>query len=167
MKRCEKFVLEAQKGITFEVSDGANGEIIIRALRIESSNVQSENYANPPIPTENYANPPIPKGYNYIWGEWNNGFVIEKVSVSDWRQLVWIPVGSLDSNRPLNEKQFSKKVGKGNYQYGGLNDKANDALCKQIKSIKKYGGFYIPIREDDACDEPDPLVGLHTMLYFK
>ena len=46
MKRCEKFVLEAQKGITFEVSDGANGEIIIRALRIESSNVQSENYAN-------------------------------------------------------------------------------------------------------------------------
>ena len=155
MKRCEKFVLEAQKGITFEVSDGANGEIIIRALRIESSNVQSENYANPPIP----------KGYNHIWGEWNNGFVIEKIS--DWCQLVWIPVGSLDPNRPLNEKQFSKKVGKGNYQYGGLNDKANDALCKQIKSIKKYGGFYIPIREDDACDEHDPLVGFHTMLYFK
>lgn len=31
MKRYEKFVLEAEKGITFEVSEGTSGELIIRA----------------------------------------------------------------------------------------------------------------------------------------
>ena len=34
MKRYEKFVLEAEKGITFEVSEGTSGELIIRALKI-------------------------------------------------------------------------------------------------------------------------------------
>ncbi len=42
MKRYEKFVLEAEKGITFEVSEGTSGELIIRALNIDSNNVYSE-----------------------------------------------------------------------------------------------------------------------------
>lgn len=45
MKRYEKFVLEAEKGITFEVSEGTSGELIIRALNIATANVYSENYA--------------------------------------------------------------------------------------------------------------------------
>ena len=43
MKRYEKFVLEAEKGITFEVSEGTRGELIIRALNIATDNVYSEN----------------------------------------------------------------------------------------------------------------------------
>ena len=63
MKRYEKFVLEAEKGITFEVSEleaekgitfevseGTSGELIIRALNIATANVYSTNYANPLIP---------------------------------------------------------------------------------------------------------------------
>ena len=44
MKRYEKFVLEAEKDITFEVSEGTSGELIIRALNIATSNVYSTNY---------------------------------------------------------------------------------------------------------------------------
>ena len=65
MKRYEKFVLEAEKGITFEVAEGTSGELVIRALNIATAN---DHYAN-------YANPPIPEGYKHVCGEWNNGIV--------------------------------------------------------------------------------------------
>lgn len=39
MKRYEKLLLEAEKGITFEVSKGTSGELIIRALNIATTNV--------------------------------------------------------------------------------------------------------------------------------
>ena len=50
MGRYEKIVLEAEKGITFEVLKGTSGELIIRALNIATANVYSTNYVNPPIP---------------------------------------------------------------------------------------------------------------------
>lgn len=102
--RYEKFVLEAEKGITFEVSEGTSGELIIRALNIEKANVCSERYANPVVP----------EGYKHICGEWNNGFVIERYS--DGSQFVWIPVGSLDSNGTLDGEHFSEKFGRRNYR---------------------------------------------------
>ena len=92
MGRYEKIVLEAEKGITFEVLKGTSGELIIRALNIATANVYSTNYVNPPIP----------EGYKHVCGEWNNGFVIERCS--DGSQFVWIPVGSLDSNGTLDGK---------------------------------------------------------------
>ena len=55
MKRYEKFVLEAEKGITFEVSDGTSGELIIRARTVknEATNV---NLGIPVILAGEYAN---------------------------------------------------------------------------------------------------------------
>lgn len=131
MKRYEKFVLEAEKGITFEVSEETRGELIIRATNVCS---------------KNYANPPIPKGYRHILGEWNNGFTIERDS--DGSQFVWIPVGSLDSNGTLDGENFSEKFGRRNYMKDKFSDNAfnealNGELCKQLKSVRKYGGFYI------------------------
>ena len=131
MKRYEKFVLEAEKGITFKVSEGTRGELIIRATNVCS---------------ENYANPPIPKGYRHILGEWNNGFTIERDS--DGSQFVWIPVGSLDSNGTLDGENFSEKFGRRNYMKDKFSDNAfnealNGELRKQLKSVRKYGGFYI------------------------
>ena len=131
MKRYEKFVLKAEKGITFEVSEGTRGELIIRATNVCS---------------KNYANPPIPKGYRHILGEWNNGFTIERDS--DGSQFVWIPVGSLDSNGTLDGENFSEKFGRRNYMKDKFSDNAfnealNGELCKQLKSVRKYGGFYI------------------------
>ena len=136
MKRYEKFVLEAEKGITFEVSEGTSGELIIRALNIATANVYSTNYVNPPIP----------EGYKHICGEWNNGFVIERCS--DGNQFVWIPVGSLDSNGTLDGEHFSEKFGRRNYMNDefsdhGFNEALNGELLEQLESVKKYGGFYI------------------------
>ena len=136
MKRYEKFVLEAEKGITFEVSNGTRGELIIRTLNIATANVYSTNYVNPPIP----------EGYKHVCGEWNNGFVIERCS--DGSQFVWIPVGSLDSNGTLDGEHFSEKFGRRNYMNNKFSDAAfnevlNGELLEQFESVKKYGGFYI------------------------
>jgi len=136
MKRYEKFVLEAEKGITFEVSEGTSGELIIRALNIATANVYSTNYVNPPIP----------EGYKHVCGEWNNGFVIERCS--DGSQFVWIPVGSIDSNGTLDGEHFSEKFGRRNYMNNEFsddefNEALNDELFEQLESVKKYGGFYI------------------------
>ena len=136
MKRYEKFVLEAEKGITFEVSEGTSGELIIKARNIATANVYSTNYVNPPIP----------EGYKHVWGEWNNGFVIERCS--DGSQFVWIPVESLDPNGTIDGEHFSKKFGRRNYMNNEFsddkfNESLNGELLEQIESVKKYGGFYI------------------------
>ena len=137
MKRYEKFVLEAEKGITFEVSEGTSGELIIRALNNATANVYSTNYVNPPIP----------EGYKHVCGEWNNGFVIERCS--DGSQFVWISVESLDSNGTLDGEHFSEKFGRRNYYMNNefsddkFNEALNDELLEQLESVKKYGGFYI------------------------
>ena len=105
MKWYEKLVLEAGEGIALEVSDGTNGELIIRARNIAKTN----GY------TGNYVNPPIPEGYKHICGEWNNGFVIERCS--DGSQFVWIPVGSLDSNETLDREQVFANILKNGKKY--------------------------------------------------
>ena len=141
MERCEKIVLEAEKGITFNVSKRTSGELIIRALNSTTANEYSANYANPPIP----------KCYNHICGEWNNGFVIKKCS--DGSQFVWIPVGSLEPNGTIDGKNFSEKFGRRNYEnvrwygadryYSKFSEALSDELRKQCESVEKYGGFYI------------------------
>lgn len=136
MKRYKKFVFEAEKGITFAVSEGTSGELIIRALSNNKANVYSKNYAYPPIL----------EGYKHICGGWNNGFVIARCT--DGSQFVWIPVGSLDSNGTLDGELFSEKFGRRNYRNNkfsddGFNEALNDELLEQLESVKKYGGFYI------------------------
>ncbi|MBR3325577.1 MAG: SUMF1/EgtB/PvdO family nonheme iron enzyme [Clostridia bacterium] len=136
MKRYEKIVLEAEKGITFEVSEGTSeGELIIRALNIATANVYSTNYVNPPIP----------EGWKHVEGEWNNGFVIQDFKGN---QFVWIPVGFLDANGTLDGTNFSEKFGRRNYQddefsYGEFIEELDEKLRKQWESVQKYGGFYI------------------------
>ena len=131
MKRYEKFVLEAEKGITFNASEGTSGELIIRAINVYS---------------KNYANPPIPEGYKHILGEWNNGFVIERES--DGSQFVWVPVGSLASNGTLDGVLFTRRFGRRDYKNnrffeGKYYEELTEELALQIESVKKYGGFYI------------------------
>ena len=136
MKRYKKFVLEAEKSINFEVSEGTSGELIIRALNITTFHVYSTNYVNPIIP----------EGYKHVCGEWNNGFVIERCS--DGSQFVWIPVGSLDSNGTLDGEHFSEKFVRRNFMNDKFsdhefNETLNGELLEQLESVKKYGGFYI------------------------
>lgn len=93
MRRYEKFVIEAEKGINVEISEGTSGELIIRAQKIAIN--------------DNYITPPIPEGYKYVCGQWNNGFVIERGS--DKSQFVWIPVESLEANGTIDGEHFSEK----------------------------------------------------------
>lgn len=105
MKRYEKFVLEAEKGITFDVLEGTSGELIIRAVNIVSNNVplnlqtvSAGEYAEVlSVYTDSYGNKAVvPTGWtvsgakkeNTIWGK-NEGLVIyripkEKVSTINW-----------------------------------------------------------------------------------
>lgn len=133
MKRYEKFVIEAEKGITFEVSEKTSGEIVIRAL----NNCKAKGYV------ENYENPPIPEGYKYVCGEWDKGFVIERSF--DGSQFVWIPVGVLDYNGTLDGELFNEKFGRRNYQNDEFSEEEFHETVDemQLESVKKYGGFYI------------------------
>lgn len=57
-----------------------------------------------------YATPPILGGYDYVEGEWNNGFVIERKS--DGSQFVWVPVVSLaESNQKFESESIKKHSG--------------------------------------------------------
>lgn len=147
MKRYERFVLEAEKGINFEVSDGTSGELIIKDM------------------SENYVNPPILKGYRHVCGEWNNGFVIERNS--DGSQFVWVPVGSLNSNGTLDGASFVEKFGRRNYMDDEFSEREfhepfTKELELQFKSVKKNGGFYISrynISKNKKTGEPQSVKG--------
>jgi len=133
MERFE-IVLEAAKGIILTVSQEER-RITIRASFAE---ITSEC-------TGDYTHPPIPEGWEHVEGEWNNGFVIQD---SKGNQFVWVPVGFLDPNGTLDGTNFSEKFGRRNYRGnefsdGEYNEKLDNELRKQWKSVKKYGGFYI------------------------
>lgn len=136
MKRYEKFVLEAEKGIAFEISEGTSEELAIRAIKSNKANAYYKNYENPPIP----------EGYKHVCGKWNEGFVMERYS--DKSQFVWIPVGILDPNGTIDGKSFTEKFGRRNYQNkqfseSEFHETLTSELVLQIESVKKYGGFYI------------------------
>ena len=147
--RYKKFVYEdergtsievnASKGKTLKVLEGADGELIIREMNDDKAKFIPKIYLN-------YANPPILDGYKHVCGEWNNGFVIERIS--DGSQFVWIPVGSLDSDGTLDGEHFSEKFGRRNYRNYNFSDRGYHEpleceLLEELESVKTYGGFYI------------------------
>ncbi len=164
MTRYEKKLvleLEAPNGITFEVSNEKDGKVIIKANIDDSSfcdqNCSKQTHLLPKeteiqhVDTslkENYANPPIPSGYIYIRGNWKDGFVIERES--DESQFVWIPVGFLNPNGTLDGISFNSKFGRRCYfanpeifSRKDFYEPLTEELQMQVKSVKKYGGFYI------------------------
>lgn len=143
--RHTKIVFEAEKNITFEVSEGTNGEIIIRASNVASNKTSHVELVD--HYSKLYETPIIPEGYKHICGEWNSGFVIERQT--DKSQFVWVPVGSLYPDGTLDGgKNFSEKFGRRNYQHDEFSDSGfcealEGELLEQYESVKKYGGFYI------------------------
>jgi len=129
----------AKKGRSFEISEGTNGELIIKAIDVGA--VAMEEHSS-----KNYANPPIPKGYKNTEGEWYDGFVIQRTS--DRSELVWIPVGFLNANGTLDGENFNEKFGRRNYcndefSENEFHEEMPEELCNQRESVEKYGGFYI------------------------
>lgn len=104
--RYGKIVLEAEKGVTFKVSEGTSGELIIRALNIVSNNVYlklptvsageyaevlsvyTDNNGNKAVVPQGWTVSGVPKE-NIIWGK-DKGLVIyhipeAKVSSINWQ----------------------------------------------------------------------------------
>ena len=134
LKRSKRIVLEAPDGYSFGVSEEDSGELKIKLI--------------PTVATEdsgNYTDPPIPEGWEYVEGDWNNGFTIQD---SKGNQFVWVPVDFLDPNGTLDGSSCSEKFGRRNYQDGefsddGFSEELEGELRKQWQSVQKYGGFYI------------------------
>lgn len=94
----------------------------------------------------NYENPPIPQRYHYIEGNWNDGFVIERNN--DGSQFVWVPVGILNAKSTLDGRNYKEQFGRKAWEKDIFSSKyyhedLTKELLEQIRSVKKYGGFYI------------------------
>ena len=131
MERTKKIVLEAPKGYHFVVSQEDCSGLKIRLI--------------PTVATEysgNYTDPPIPEGWEYVEGDWNNGFTIQD---SKGNQFVWVPVGFLDPNGTLDGSSCSEKFGRRNYQDDEFSiNQFHEELEEELQeSVQKYGGFYI------------------------
>lgn len=88
-----------------------------------------------------YQNPFIPKGFTYVTGEWNTGFVI---SDEFGNEFAWVPVGCLENNGTLDGISFNSKFGLRNwYNYDFSQNGWHETVPKNIlESINKWGGFY-------------------------
>ena len=131
MERLEKIVLKAPEDYAFVVSQEDSGKLSIT--------LSPNKYFG------NYTQPPIPEGWEYVEGDWNNGFTIQD---SKGNQFVWVPVGFLDANGTLDGTNFSEKFGRRNYQDDefsdvDFNEELDEELREQWKSVQKYEGFYI------------------------
>lgn len=168
MKRYEKFVLEAEKRITFEVQEGTNN--VYSKLPTVSAgeyakvlSVYTDNNGNKAVVPQGWTVSGVPKE-NIIWGK-DKGLVIyhipkKKVSGINWQnpdevenlmrtydQFVWTPVGLLTANGTLDGIHFNEKFGRMNY----MNDEFSKSeyheplvgeLLFQKESVDKYDGYY-------------------------
>lgn len=94
----------------------------------------------------NYMTPPLPAGYEHIGGTWDTGYIIRRSS--DMSELVWIPVAALDADGSIDGRSYDRKFGCRSYGYRrddecGFERRDNPAFDAQLKSVEKYGGFYI------------------------
>lgn len=131
--RYTRIVLKQTGQQDLDVIRGKNNELII--------NVRSSK-------NDRFKTPPIPKGYRYVCGKWNDGFVIERKI--DRSQFVWVPVGSLKSNGTLDGIHYSEKFGRRKWRMNNEYDSDKlyfDPLTKefieQVESVDKYQGFYV------------------------
>lgn len=92
------------------------------------------------------ATPYIPKGYEEVKTE-GVGFVIQRKS--DGSQLTWVPVSELEANGNVFEGAYNSMY---NNQFGVRKTVQFDRysvvevpadLGEQLRSIQKYGGFYV------------------------
>lgn len=119
-----ELILKAPEGLIFRVQETGRREIVIELIY-------------------DYQKPIIPKGFEYVKGEWNNGFTIK--SRLDESEFVWIPVGFLEEDGSLDEGQhFGEKFGRRAFWGGGIDRDYKDVIPDNlIDSINKYGGVWI------------------------
>ena len=147
-----------------------------RLLKFVQKLFQATKIAFTKASTEGYANPPIPDGYEHTEGEVRNGFVIK--NILNGNEFVWIPVDMVDASGTLDRgwhysHRFGRRANNLKISYSGTDfifnkykEKIKVDLIKQIRSIKKYGGFYysryfISLNADgnlQSVKEAEPLI---------
>ncbi len=94
--------------------------------------------------SERYKRPVIPDGYRYAYGQWQNGFVIERIS--DGSCFTFVPVGALKDNGTFDGEKFNQKFGRRKW-YNEPDELGKEPIkipiWNQLQSIREYGGFYI------------------------
>lgn len=122
----------------------------------------------------NYKNPPIPERYRHVFGtKWNTGYVIERIY--DRSRFVWVPVSILHSNGTLDGYNFTEKIGRRPFREESFAPNSyceimDETLSAQVKSIKKYGGFYISqhkisIRKDGLLQSIPGVLPIQNVLH--
>lgn len=135
-----EIVIEPKEDVQVEVKTGEHGELIIRTFPIET------NYEYHRKDFALYKNPPTPPGYKYKCAEWNEGIVFEREY--DKSEIVWVPAGALKPNGTLDGVNFREKFGARpfgeiEFERGKYKDPDTHEFISLIRSVKKYGGFFI------------------------
>lgn len=131
-----KIVLKASKGVSFRMKEEEDGVIVIEA---SYENCESKNEAS----VYDYQNPYIPQGFEYLKGEWNNGFTIRNKAGGS--EFTWIPVGFIEPDGTLDGVHFNERFGRRNFRGKEFSEKEYHEEVDQeiLESIKKYGGLYV------------------------
>lgn len=92
--------------------------------------------------TDRYQNPFIPKGFSYLKGEWNAGFVIAD---DHGNTFALVPVGGLKKNGTLNGITFDSQFGMRNWNNNDFSLTGwHEDVPENIKaSVEEWGGFYL------------------------
>ena len=116
------FIADENKKYTFSAT-GVNGEVSSMDIDVNE------------IPERSTNNPYIPKGFEYLGGDVETGYVIED---QYGNQYVWVPVegGKLTRNTNLDI----------NY------DETNSSTAALVNSAAKYYGFYVARFEASSYD---------------
>ena len=138
-------------GLKVELHRSDDGDILARIANLSVI-----------VSLEKHKNPPIPRGFKYVEGYWNHGFIIERET--DGSQFVWVPVDSLPEDGTSDGVNFNDKFGRRTFGIGSLpdNQKLDSTLEEmvdkilQVESVTRYGGFYISRYNISRDDEGMP-----------
>ncbi|MBQ7447267.1 MAG: hypothetical protein IJV59_04870 [Eubacterium sp.] len=135
MAAYQKYILEIGGNVLVEQTEGNNNSLI---LKISAKPQQI-------VAGAKAAEPPVPEGYRKVDVGSQEEFVIERIS--DGSRFVWIPAEKLDADGTLDGVNFVEKFGRRNFQSHpfsnvGFHEQLEGDLAEQVRSIRKYGGFY-------------------------
>lgn len=130
-------IISIKRNIYFANATKENDKIFAEYdIKIEKENKFYRNAINLNYEKSNPKVPYIPEGFNYVEGEWNNGFVIQDVNQN---QFVWVPC----SNNASDEINKLEKTNFKNPAFISKDSCVDEEYEDFIKSALENGGFYV------------------------
>lgn len=130
-------IIAIKKNINMYENSKINNEMfVIYDEMMEKENAFYENAINFDYQNQNSKIPYIPEGFEYLEGEWNNGYVIKDESGNEY---VWVPCTNKEDDEIL-------KLEKNNFENPAYISKdicVDEEYEEFIISALENGGFYI------------------------